>query len=171
MRPPGAPLHREKARRRQRVVGVAQAVCQQDHDMAIELRVGAAEVVEHGAADETQLRIAQCADRGGARRPVDHGQLAHDRAGTENRENALAAGGRDDIGLEQAVLDPIAAVALVAGEKQHLTRRQRHGARFREQTARQLRRECGEQVIRLQGFFHLHAPSLNQPKVRCGTMV
>ena len=104
-----APLERQEGRGRERVVGVAQAARQQRHDVPIDWRI-VRESLERGAADEDQPRAPQRGDRGRARRAVDHRQLADHGAGPENRKDALAARGRDHADLEQALVDPIAAV-------------------------------------------------------------
>ena len=134
-----APLDREEARGGERAVGVPQAARQQDHQVLEHVGVRPAERLEHSAADETQFRITQRRDRGRARRPVDHRQFADDGTGPQDRKDALGAGRRDHADLEQAILDPIAAVARVAGEEHHLIGPHRLYARFGEQAARQLR--------------------------------
>ena len=55
---------------------------------------------------------------------VDSRQFTDNRARTENRENALGAGRPDDADLQQSLLDVVAAVAGIAGQEQHLVRRE-----------------------------------------------
>ena len=67
-----------------------------------------------------QLAVAQCRCRSRPWQPVDNRQIADDRAGTENGQNTLGAGGRGDADLEQAFVEPVEAVARIAGDEQNL---------------------------------------------------
>src|SRR5262249_24736398 len=98
--------------------------------------------------DEAQLRITQRGDRSRAQPPVDHGEFADDGTGPEDRQDALPAGRRGDARLEQAFLDPVAAVALLPRHEQGLGSRERHRARLGEQALRQLLRQSGQQTFR-----------------------
>src|SRR4029079_16446150 len=101
-------------------VGFAQA-CRQERDQRfVELRMREGEGIEGGAAEKAQRRIPHRHDRPRPRQPVNDRELTNDGAGAEEGENAFVAGARDHGDLEQAFFDAIAAVALVAGEKQHL---------------------------------------------------
>ena len=143
-----ASLHRQEARCRQCAVGVAQPAGEQHGQKLVNLRIGAAECLEHGAADEDHFRFAQRRDRCRARRAVDHRQFADNRARPEDRQDAFGAARRNHADLEQAVLDPVAAVAGVAGDKHHLVGVQRLSARLGEQPARQFARQGRKQVVR-----------------------
>jgi hypothetical protein len=87
-------LEREEACCRQYAVGVAQPKCQQGRHVLVELRVGLAEGLEGGTADEAQFGIAQRADGSRPSRPVDHRQLSDQRARSQNREDAFIAARR-----------------------------------------------------------------------------
>ena len=78
-------------------------------------------------------RIARRRHRGRARLRIDHRELADQRAGAEDRQDALAARGRHDADLEQALLDPIAAVARIARGEQRLVGLEPMRPRGREQ--------------------------------------
>src|SRR6185436_11215541 len=82
-----------------------------------------------------------------ARLRVDHRELADQRARTENRQDALAARGRHDADLEQALLDTIAAVARIACGEQGLIGLEPMRPRRREQCAGDFRRQHGEKVF------------------------
>src|SRR5262245_6501646 len=86
----------------------------------VEFRRRMPKCLECGAADEAQFRIAQRSDRSRAWSPVDHGELADDRTGSEYCEDALPARRRGDTRLEQAFLNAIASVALFPCHKQGL---------------------------------------------------
>ena len=67
-------------------------------------------------------------------------------------ENALAAGRRATLSLEQAVVDPIAAVARIAGEEQHLVGGERRRvAPWRKARDDQIVRKCRQQVVGCRG--------------------
>src|SRR5262245_63677863 len=110
----------------------------------VEFRRRLPECLECGAADEAELRIPQRSDRSRARSPVDHGELADDRTGSEYCEDALTARRGGDARLEQAFLNAIASVALVPRHEQGLRSCQRNGARLGEEALRQLHRQSGE---------------------------
>src|SRR6516225_9806633 len=124
----------------------------------VELRRRLRECLECGAADEAQLRIAQGSDRGRARPPVDHGELADDRTGSEYGEDALPACRRGNARLEQAVVNPIAAVALLPRHEQGLGSCERNRARLGEQTLRQLRGQTGQQTFRSRHWLYHRQP-------------
>src|SRR6266568_6322528 len=127
---------------------VAQPLREQSRHLAVEFRRRLRTCLECGAADEAELRVAQRSDRSRARPPVDHGELADDRTGSEYCEDALPACRRGDARLKQAFVDPIAAVALIPRHEQGLRGCQRDRARLGEQTVRQFRRQSGQQTFR-----------------------
>ena len=86
-----AAFQRQEAHRGDDIVGVAQAPHQQLDDVAVDVRMVGRDLLERGAADEAQFRVARRRHRGRARLRVDHRKLADQRAGTEDRQDALAA--------------------------------------------------------------------------------
>src|ERR1700730_52349 len=115
-----AALERQETSGGDHQVGLAQSRRQQRDQRFVQLRMLQGECVESGAAEKAQRGIPHRYHRCRPRQPVDDRQLADDGAGAEEGEDALGAGARDHGDLEQPLLDAIAAVALVAGEKQHL---------------------------------------------------
>ena len=81
-----------------------------------------AKCVELGIAEAVVLRaqggVTYRHHRRRARQSVDDRQFAHNRALTEESENALGTGSRHHRDFEQSVLDAIAAIAGIARQKQ-----------------------------------------------------
>ncbi len=77
-----------------------------------------------GAADEPEFAVAQGCDGRRARAAVDHRHVADDRARAENREDAFRALRRGHANFDQALIQPVAAVAGVARKKQDFIGRQ-----------------------------------------------
>ncbi len=92
--------------------------------MFVDLGILRSDRFEGRAADETQFAIAQRGDRSGSWPSIDHCHIAHNRAGPEDGENSLGAARRVHAHLEQALLQPITAVAGITGQKQDFIGRQ-----------------------------------------------
>ncbi len=118
------------------------------------------EGLEGRAADEGQLRIADRGHRGRARQAVDGRKLADDAARPDDGENPLGARRRDHADLEQALLDPVAAVARIACDKKHLVR----GELPRLGIGEKLRRQAlGKHRKKVGGVAHSRRQLRDQP--------
>jgi len=78
------------------------------------------EGLEGDTADEAQFGIPQRVDGSRPRCPVDHRQLSNERAWSKNRQDTFIAFRSAHANLEQALFDPVAAVARIPGEEHHL---------------------------------------------------
>src|SRR5262245_18245870 len=103
--------------------------------------------LEYLAADEAQFAVFDREYRRRPRQPIDHGELADNGAGTEHGQNPLVTLRRGDHDLEQALLEPIAAIAWVACDEQRLAgleaARRCVNKEFRREAGRQPRRYGG----------------------------
>src|SRR5262249_19852072 len=110
--------------------------------------------VKGGTTHEGQPRLVDCAGRGGSRCPVEHRQLAEDHTRPKERQDTVPAGRRYYMHLDETLVDPIAAVAGVAAEKQRLTGIEVDGPGVVEQAGGEVRRQ-----YRLQGVArHRYLP-------------
>jgi hypothetical protein len=113
--------------------------------MAIELGLARADRLEGGEAHEAQVRVADGAHRGRARRAVDDGELPDQVARPEDREDPLAARSRHHIDLQQANVDEVESVAGVVGGELCLLRSEVHGAGVAEQQVGEFCRQDRQQ--------------------------
>ena len=142
----GAALERQKAGRREHLVDIAKAAGEQRRDVPVDFGLVVRKCVESCSADETQLRFADRTNRGRTRLSIDHRQVPNQRSGTKDCEDALAARRREDVHLQQTFVDPVAAVAGIASEKQRLLGGEMDDARLTEQASRQRRGKIESKV-------------------------
>src|SRR3984885_9671546 len=153
-----AALERQKTSGGDHGVGFAQSRRQERHQRFVDLRPPLRERLECGTAEKTQGRIAHRHHRGRTRQPVDHRQLADDRAWAHESQNTLGAGARHHAHFEQTVIDPIAAVARIAGEEKHLVGFEAYRLGTCKQIRRKMSGQSREQAWTRPGGFLQHKP-------------
>src|SRR5262249_45717820 len=110
-----ARLHGQERQGCNDAVGFSQPRGQEPHKVLMDFRVRLRKALESRPAEEAKLAVGQGMDRCRPWQPVDHGEIADRRPGSNKRDYALSPWRRYQPDLEQAFVEPIAPVAVIAG--------------------------------------------------------
>jgi hypothetical protein len=140
-------LERKKARGRYLVIGLPQTLDKSGDEVTVNLRIVTQTFEEITAGHEGQFAISERLNRGGPWQSVKHCEFADDRSRSEDSEDPLCALRRSYAHLEDALFEPIAAIADRANFEECLPLLKRYRRRPCQQSRRVLTRQSGQEVV------------------------
>src|SRR5580704_15443578 len=140
-------LERKKARGRYLVICLPQTLDESGDEVPVNLRIVAQTFEENAAGHEGQFTVFERLNRGGPWQSVKHCEFTDDRSRPEDCEDPLCALRRSYAHLEDALFEPIAAIAYRADFEECLPLLKRYRRRPCQQSRRELARQSGQKVV------------------------
>jgi len=142
-----ARVERKKARGRYLIIGLPQTLDENGDEVTVKPRIVTQAFEEYAAGHEGQSTISERLNRGGPWQSVNHCEFADDRSRSEDSEDPLCALRRSYAHLEDALFEPIAAIAYRAAFEECLSLLKGDRRRPCQQSRGELARQSGQEVV------------------------